>query len=495
MLCVLPVFKGDTARLKDLLLWMQQLGGCRGHSALVVADAATPYLDVLDIMAAAAQVFTTADLITNPESVSGWIPGPKSLFFEAARWCHEKRIGPWFWMETDCVPTKEHFLDDIQGAYATCGEAVMGCVYRSTSPEFPKPLMSGVAVYPEDAITHLVRGDKPFDVENQEWMIAEGANTNLIQHFYGAKDRPPVFYEVMPKDGPENTLDNLWKPAVIFHRNKDGTLIELLRKRLGLAAPRNGEKTFCHGGDLGDLIHSLCAIQATGGGRLVLIPHQVREAFNFPKANTVLPLLQCQPYLSDAIFRDGPMRPYPPTKTNLPLPVDYDLDMYRPLTFGMRGQGTWVNIAQGYLKLLKLDLKLANNGPWLYIGDPVEIEGFPVVFARSPRYHNRDFPWKRIWAKYGARAVFVGSMEERDAFSREVGPVRRYPTADLLELARVIAGCRLFVGNQSCPYAIAEGLKQNAILECCTQVPDCVYRRENLMVVRGADVQLPEIPE
>jgi hypothetical protein len=497
MICVLPTHRGDTARLKDLLLWMQQLGGCHGHSALIVADAGTPYREVLDIRTAAAKVFTTNDLTVNDRPTSGWIEGPKSLFFEAARWCYEKTIGPWLWLETDAIPLRPQWLDALQAEYAAKGKAVMGCVYRSTAAEFPDPLMSGVAVFSWDAYQNLKRGDRNFDLDFQDYAMVNGANTTLIQHLWGGKNMPPTFVSVKSNPVLVNifTLADLWPTAVLFHRNKDGTLIELLRARMGLNAPRNGHKVFCHGGDLGDLIHSLCAVQAAGGGHLVLIPHQVREAFNYAKANTVLPLLQQQPYLRDPIFRDGPMRPYPPTKDNLPMPVDYDLDMYRPMTFGMRGQRTWINIAQGYLKLLGLDTGLANGDrPWIYLDEATEIPGFPVVFSRSPRYHNRSFPWRRVFGKYGRQAVFVGTQNERDVFSAEFGPVRHFPTATLLDLAKVIAGCRLFIGNQSCPFAIAEGLKQNAILEFCTQVPDCNFRRENLMVVRGEDCVLPEIP-
>jgi ADP-heptose:LPS heptosyltransferase len=39
------------------------------------------------------------------------------------------------------------------------------------------------------------------------------------------------------------------------------------------------------------------------------------------------------------------------------------------------------------------------------------------------------------------------------------------PTPTLLDVARVIAGCKLFVGNQSSPRAIAEGLKIPVVVE------------------------------
>jgi hypothetical protein len=490
------VFSGDTARLKDLLIWMQQLGGCLGHSALIVADAGTPYREVIAIRAACAQVFTTTDLITNERPTSGWIEGPKSLFFEAAKWCYEKHAGPWLWLETDAAPLRPQFLDALQTEYAAKGKAVMGCHYRSTAPEFPDLLMSGIAVFAWDAYPRLRVGARNFDLDFQQWAMANGANTPLIQHFWGGKDQPPTFVRQKAPDASAvtMTLDMLWPQAVIFHRNKDGTLIELLRERMGLAAPTNGHKVFCHGGDVGDVIYSLCAIRAAGGGRLVLIPHQVREAFNYTKANSLLPLLRQQPYLHNPAFRDGPRRPYPPTKENLPFPVDYDLDVYRPLTFGYRNRGKWLNIAAGYLEVVGLSHDISNGDPWIYLDEATEIPDFPVVMARSPRYHQRGFPWQEIVAKYGRRAVFVGTTDEHNTFTREFGPVRPFGTPTLLDLAKVIAGCRLFIGNQSCPYAIAEGLKQNAILECCTGVPDCVFRRENLIVGRGRDFELPEVP-
>jgi hypothetical protein len=70
--------------------------------------------------------------------------------------------------------------------------------------------------------------------------------------------------------------------------------------------------------------------------------------------------------------------------------------------------------------------------------------------------------------------------KEHEAFTKTVGPIEHYPTADYLELARVIAGCSLFIGNQSCPYAMAEGLKKNAILESFYHAPDCQFSRPNV---------------
>jgi ADP-heptose:LPS heptosyltransferase len=43
--------------------------------------------------------------------------------------------------------------------------------------------------------------------------------------------------------------------------------------------------------------------------------------------------------------------------------------------------------------------------------------------------------------------------------------------SDFLQLARVVKSARLFIGNQSFPYALAEALKVPRILEVCPLYP------------------------
>ena len=52
-----------------------------------------------------------------------------------------------------------------------------------------------------------------------------------------------------------------------------------------------------------------------------------------------------------------------------------------------------------------------------------------------------------------------------------------YSCIDLFEL---ISGCELFIGNQSFPYSLAEGIKKPAIQETDFEgVPNCVFERDN----------------
>ncbi len=51
--------------------------------------------------------------------------------------------------------------------------------------------------------------------------------------------------------------------------------------------------------------------------------------------------------------------------------------------------------------------------------------------------------------------------------------------SDFLQLAQLIAGSRLFIGNQSLPFAIAEALKVNRLLEVYYKAPNVAVSGRN----------------
>lgn len=128
--------------------------------------------------------------------------------------------------------------------------------------------------------------------------------------------------------------------------------------------------------------------------------------------------------------------------------------------------------------------------PWLTISD-FDFHG-KIVINRSPRYNNDRFPWAKIVAHYGNRLVFVGLDEEIEAFSR-FGSVQRTKVGNMLDLAKLIAGSALFIGNQSVAMTIAEGLKHPRIQEVCLHLPDCIYPPSNAQYVANGAVVLPDI--
>jgi hypothetical protein len=81
---------------------------------------------------------------------------------------------------------------------------------------------------------------------------------------------------------------------------------------------------------------------------------------------------------------------------------------------------------------------------------------FDLVVHRTERDRKPLFLWKLAVEKFGKRAAFVGLAREDLDFVSQHGSVFLRPTRDLLELASVIAGSRLFAGNQSVGHALAE---------------------------------------
>lgn len=244
MIAAFAFHTGDVGHLLNLLEWINQLGGCKNHSALLVADAATPFDLCVQAKRLAQESFKTVHCISNPKTVVGWPEGPNSLFWAAAEFVQAHHPGPWILVETDCVPTKPGWLDAIEREYIQSTAIFMGNRYGGTNTDTGMPIvaMSGIAVYPPVAAELLKREDtKPWDMTNRELLLKEGHPTQLIQHFYGERNLPPTFVETKTADAPRNTftLNNLKPETVLFHRCKDGSLIELLRKKYGTRKSSN----------------------------------------------------------------------------------------------------------------------------------------------------------------------------------------------------------------------------------------------------------------
>lgn len=130
------------------------------------------------------------------------------------------------------------------------------------------------------------------------------------------------------------------------------------------------------------------------------------------------------------------------------------------------------------------------DDPWLKIAPSEKTRG-RVVISRSERYRNPFFNWKSVVHKYGERLVFIGLPHEHREFCIKFGTVEHLTTNDYLEVAEAIAGSLLFIGNQSSPMAVAEGLKHPTIQETCLYIVDCIYKRPNAQHVSNGKMTLP----
>ncbi len=228
----------------------------------------------------------------------------------------------------------------------------------------------------------------------------------------------------------------------------------------------DGSVSFKHSGNAGDLIYALPAIRHLARGRHVSLEvgldvpisnkHLVhplgKVMFNQAMYDRMAPLLQRQDYIQELRVHEGG-------------PVDVDLDVIRraPLPHDRLGISRWYSYFLG----IAPDL----SQPWLTV-EPDPATKATVLLARSQRYRNEKLDF-RFLADLPDLA-FVGLREEYDDLRRQLPGLTWLQVDDFHQLARLIAGCKLFIGNQSLPFALAEGLKVPRILELYPLSPNVV---------------------
>lgn len=236
MTVIFPFYEGDANDLKRLLEWIRQLGHCETHAAILCADAAVKYQTAIELVNLAQPAFASVRVITSQESVSGWPQGANSLFMTAAE--HMSAKGPWLWMESDCIPLKPNWLDMLDHHYRNQTMPVMGAIIPCKTPGLPEQHVSGCAIYPQNywelmKVTLIGNPKIAFDLSTAAKTVPIACNSDLFHCFWGQKDLPPTFTTRRHENHPINqfTLEALHPNAMLFHRNKDGTLIEALRQR------------------------------------------------------------------------------------------------------------------------------------------------------------------------------------------------------------------------------------------------------------------------
>lgn len=233
---------------------------------------------------------------------------------------------------------------------------------------------------------------------------------------------------------------------------------------------QEGRASFKHSGNAGDLVYALPALRELRRGRaarlFLRLNVPMRAALEHPLGgvqlnqqmyNRLEPLLTCQPYLSEVRVHAGE-------------PVDYDLDVFRDslLLLDRLGSCRW------YFHMFGIAADLSQR--WLHV-DPDQTFSDCIVLARSKRYRNEflDYTFLRSYRD----VVFVGVRDEYEDMLRSVPNARWVQVKDFLELARIIAGSRLFIGNQSFPYSLAEALKVDRIVELDPLTPNVVPHGSN----------------
>ena len=212
--------------------------------------------------------------------------------------------------------------------------------------------------------------------------------------------------------------------------------------------------TFNHSGNAGDIIYSIPFMNGIKGLKKLYLQLNRASGFtaeNHPVGNVMLNkemaenLLPLLKYVVDEveIVEDAPE-------------VDYNLDLFRL---------EYKNLAAGNISLwhsvvypaIQMDLSIIN----LYFTG--KIQNDYTIINRSERYNNLFIDLSEY--NQFDNLKFVGTDKEFRIISASVKNIEHLKVDNFLVLAQYIAGCKLFIGNQSMPFAIAEQLKVKRILE------------------------------
>ena len=229
-----------------------------------------------------------------------------------------------------------------------------------------------------------------------------------------------------------------------------------------------------HSGNAGDLIYSLPAMRKASelkGEKVHLYLHINVAAkygnlshpmgnvqMNRKMAEMLIPLLMSTEFIGQCEITEEAQQ------------VDYNFDLFRKF------HNYTGHISQWYFHIYpELTCDLSQPINFDLAPSP---EAFDIVLNRTARYHNPTFDYTAL-RQYQDRITFVGLPEEFRVISAKLPNIKHYPVQNFYELAQVISGCNLFIGNQSMAYAIAEQMKHPRVVEICPTAHNVIPTGQN----------------
>jgi len=243
---------------------------------------------------------------------------------------------------------------------------------------------------------------------------------------------------------------------------------------------------FKHGCFAGDLIYALAGIKSycdTYGQKAVIyqwLDQQGRlyDGANHPYGNSMMnryafdmlkPLIEAQPYVESFNEWKGEK-------------VMVDLDMLRQVKSHMPYGNivTWLPMVFAEMRpeywkhWIELERKdITSLDPDYYPENPliIKLRG-KILINRTSRYQCHWIDYFHL-KKYEEKLIFTGTKEEYETFKHDWNlELPLLEVKDFYELAVAINSCKLFIGNQSMCFAIAEAMKVPRLLEVCDFAPN-----------------------
>jgi SAM-dependent methyltransferase len=235
--------------------------------------------------------------------------------------------------------------------------------------------------------------------------------------------------------------------------------------------PELKQGAFKHSGARGDIVYSLPTIQALGGGVLYLVRDSgayIGKSMSECELSWFRDLLVGQCGITDVLPWNGEH-------------VQYNLDKFRSIKRDNDG-----HLSVAHLNAFGVSFDL--SCPWLERSKFSPKHVADIVINRSGRYSG-PLRWQEL-AGWIHRAVFVGFEEEWLSFKRMTGfdDLPLYKPESYVDLCNVLLGSRLYIGNQSFIYSLAEALKVNRIQEASLICPNCMPQSDNGHVVISPEI-------
>lgn len=229
----------------------------------------------------------------------------------------------------------------------------------------------------------------------------------------------------------------------------------------------NGPVSFSHVGLIGDIIYSIPAAYGLAKGRKINLYLEAGKSSGYKKKlkhynsgkmltqesiDFLKPLLLSQASIEKCETFSGEN-------------IDYDLNTFRQYPFDYR----MGHICRWYFLTFATTYDLSK--PWIDVaGNHIYSEH--IIVSRSFRYRTPGIDYS-ILKKY-SKIGFLGLPDEYEDAKKVIKNIEYIETKNALEMAEILKGCKLFIGNQSFPFSLAEAVKAKRLLEVNFENPNVI---------------------
>ena len=223
---------------------------------------------------------------------------------------------------------------------------------------------------------------------------------------------------------------------------------------------KKDEISFLHSGRIGDVIYSLPTIKELSKSHKCKLYVQIEKPILGPNeasrkvfinkgcGDLILPLLRNQDFLDTVnIYKDEKID----INLNLFRDMPINLCFFQPRYYS-HICGVNINVENTYLSIKPHD-SIKNK----------------IIVSRSPRYRNAFLNYKFL--KDTKNLLCIGLKEEYQDLKKEINNLEFYDCKDFLEMAMIVKNSKIFIGNLSFGFALAEAMEVPRLLESGPDFP------------------------